>query len=75
MGDFVDMSNDEILRFQKMEKLLENKISRRFQNPQVRYGRLLAILIEHLYGQTVTAYEEEYEYHLSKKKLDSWNAD
>ena len=26
MGDFVSMSNDEILRFQKMEKLLENKI-------------------------------------------------
>ena len=25
------MSNDEILRFQKMEKLLENKISRRFK--------------------------------------------
>ena len=31
MGDFVGMSNDEILRFQKMEKLLENKISRRFK--------------------------------------------
>ncbi|WP_444849106.1 hypothetical protein [Metamycoplasma hominis] len=31
MGDFVSMSNDEILRFQKMEKLLENKISRRFK--------------------------------------------
>ncbi len=32
MGDFVSMSNDEILRFQKMEKLLENRISRRFSN-------------------------------------------
>ena len=31
MGDFVSMSNEEIWRFQKMEKLLENKISRRFK--------------------------------------------
>ena len=31
MGDFVSMSNDEINRFLKMEKLLESKISRRFQ--------------------------------------------
>lgn len=31
MGDFVSMSNDEINRFMKMEKLLESKISRRFQ--------------------------------------------
>ncbi len=30
MGDFVSMSNDEINRFMKMEKLLESKISRRF---------------------------------------------
>ena len=30
MGDFVSMSNDEINRFLKMEKLLESKISRRF---------------------------------------------
>ena len=31
MGDFVSMSNEEIWRFQKMEKLLESKISRRFK--------------------------------------------
>ena len=31
MGDFVSMNNDEIWRFSKMEKLLENKISRRFK--------------------------------------------
>ena len=31
MGDFVSMSNDEISRYMKMEKLLENKISRRFK--------------------------------------------
>ena len=31
MGDFASMPNDEILRYQKMEKLLESKISRRFK--------------------------------------------
>ncbi len=31
MGDFVSMSNDEINRFLKMEKLLESKIARRFK--------------------------------------------
>ena len=31
MGDFVSMSNDDINRFMKMEKLLESKLSRRFQ--------------------------------------------
>ena len=65
MGDFVSMSNDEILRFQKMEKLLENKISRRFKIRRLDKDDF-GYLIEHLYGQTGTAYEE-YEYHLSKE--------
>ncbi|MHC5521456.1 ATP-binding protein [Metamycoplasma hominis] len=69
MGDFVSMSNDEILRFQKKEKLLENKISRRFKIRRLDKDDF-GYLIEHLYGQTGTAYEE-YEYHLSKKKLDN----
>ena len=69
MGDFVSMSNDEILRFQKMEKLLENKISRRFKIRRLDKDDF-GYLIEHLYGQTGTAYED-YEYHLSKKKLDN----
>lgn len=68
MGDFVSMSNDEIWRFQKMEKLLENKISRRFKIRRLDKDDF-GYLIEHLYGQTGTAYED-YEYHLLKKKLD-----
>ena len=31
MNDFVSMTNDEINRYMKMEKMLENKISRRFK--------------------------------------------
>ena len=69
MGDFVSMSNDEILRYSKMEKLLSNKISRRFKIRPLNKDDF-GYLIEHIYGQTGTAYEE-YEYHLSKKKLDN----
>lgn len=67
MGDFVSMSNEEIWRFQKMEKLLENKISRRFKVRRLNKDDF-CYLIEHLYGQTGTAYED-YEYYLPKKRF------
>ena len=67
MGDFVSMSNDEILRFQKMEKLLENKISRRFKIRRLDKDDF-GYLIEHIYGRDGVAYED-YEYQLPKKKL------
>lgn len=67
MGDFVSMSNDEVARFQKMEKLLENKISRRFKVRRLDKNDF-GYLIEHLYGQSGTAYED-YVYHLPVKKL------
>lgn len=67
MGDFVSMSNDEIGRFSKMEKLLENKISRRFKIRRLDKDDF-GYLIEHLHGQSGTAYED-YEYSLPKKKL------
>lgn len=66
MGDFVSMSNDEIGRFSKMEKLLENKISRRFKIRRLDKDDF-GYLIEHLHGQSGTAYED-YEYSLPKKK-------
>lgn len=67
MGDFVSMSNNEIGRFAKMERLLENKISRRFKVRRLDKNDF-GYLIEHLYGQTGTAYED-YEYYLPSKKL------
>ncbi|SHK42810.1 AAA-like domain-containing protein [Clostridium cavendishii DSM 21758] len=67
MGDFVSMSNNEIGRFAKMEKLLENKISRRFKVRKLNKNDF-GYLIEHLYGQTGTAYED-YEYYLPNKKF------
>ena len=67
MGDFASMPNDEILRYQKMEKLLESKISRRFKVRRLDKNDF-GYLLEHLYGQSGTAYED-YEFHLPKKKL------
>ena len=67
MNDFISMPDDEINRYMKMEKLLENKISRRF-----KFRRLdkndFGYLIEHIYGRDGVAYEN-YEYSLPKKKL------
>ena len=67
MGDFVSLSNDEINRYTKLEKLLENKISRRFKVRRLDVNDF-GYLIEHLYGRQGVAYED-YEYQLPKKKL------
>ena len=67
MNDFVSMSNDEINRYTKMEKLLENKISRRFKVRRLDRNDF-GYLIEHLYGVNGIAYED-YEYLLPKRKL------
>ena len=67
MNDFVSMPNDEINRYMKMEKLLENKISRRFKVRRLDKNDF-GYLIEHLYGRDGIAYED-YDYSLPKKKL------
>ena len=65
MNDFVSMPNDEINRYMKMEKLLENKISRRFKVRRLEINDF-GYLMEHLYGRDGIAYED-YEYQLPKK--------
>ena len=60
--------NDEINRYMKMEKLLENKISRRFKVRRLEIHDF-GYLMEHLYGRDGIAYED-YEYQLPKKKLN-----
>ena len=67
MNDFVSMPNDEVSRYMKMEKLLENKISRRFKVRRLEVSDF-GYLIEHLYGRDGIVYEE-YDYPLPKKKL------
>ena len=68
MNDFVSMPNDEINRYMKMEKLLENKISRRFKVRRLEINDF-GYLMEHLYGRDGIAYED-YEYQLPKKELN-----
>ena len=65
MNDFVSMPNDEINRYMKMEKLLENKISRRFKVRCLEINDF-GYLMEHLYGRDGIAYED-YDYQLPKK--------
>ena len=67
MNDFVSMPNDEVNRYLKMEKLLENKISRRFKIRRLETNDF-GYLIEHLYGRDGIAYED-YVYSLPKEKL------
>ncbi|MFR1611298.1 MAG: ATP-binding protein, partial [Anaerobutyricum soehngenii] len=67
-NDFVSMDNDEINRYMKMEKLLENKISRRFKIRRLEKNDF-GYLMEHLYGKDGVAYED-YEYSLPKEKQD-----
>ncbi|AXU86750.1 TPA: ATP-binding protein [Clostridioides difficile] len=67
MNDFVSISNDEINRYMKMEKLLENKISRRFKIRRLEKNDF-GYLIEHIYGRDGVAYED-YEYSLPKRKM------
>lgn len=66
MGDFVTISDEEMHRFFKMEKLLEAKITRRF-----KFRRLdekdFGYLIEHFYGQTSVPYYD-YEYRLPRER-------
>ena len=65
MNDFVSMPNDEINRYMKMEKLLENKISRRFKVRRLEINDF-GYLMEHLYGRDGIVYED-YDYQLPKK--------
>ena len=57
MGDFVSMPNDEIRRYSRMEKLMENKLSRRFKVRRLDKNDF-GYLLEHIYGRTGTAYED-----------------
>lgn len=68
MGDFVVMSNDEIERFEKLEKLLHDKISRRFKVRQLE-PKDFGYLLEHLHGRSGIAYED-YEYYRDVEKTE-----
>ncbi len=64
MGDFVSMSKEEIKMYQKLEKLLYNKISRRFSMRRLSADDF-GYLIEHVNGKSGTAYDN-YRFHIQK---------
>lgn len=71
MGDFVSMPNDEIRRYSRMEKLMENKLSRRFKVRRLDKNDF-GYLLEHIYDRTGTAYEDfEFTLPLKKRKRDT----
>ena len=71
MGDFVSMPNDEIRRYIRMEKLMENKLSRRFKVRRLNKNDF-GYLLEHIYGRIGTAYEDfEFTLPLKKRKRDT----
>lgn len=67
MGDFVSISNNEINRYMKLEKLLESKLSRRFKIRRLD-KKDFGYLIEHIHGNSDTAFED-YNYDFPVKKL------
>ena len=71
MGDFVSMPNDEIRRYIRMEKLIENKLSRRFKVRRLNKNDF-GYLLEHIYGRTGTAYEDfAFTLPLKKRMCDT----
>lgn len=69
MGHFTVVSNDEIERFKKMEKLLKDKLSRRFKVRQLE-AKDFGYLIEHLNGKSGVSYED-YHYPMEIIKTDT----
>lgn len=68
MGDFVSLPKEDISRYQGLEALLENKLTRRFKVRRLN-KQDIGYLIEHLYGKTETPYEE-YDYPLPTEELE-----
>lgn len=69
MGDFVVVSNDEIERFEKLEKLQNDKLNRRFKVRQLE-KKDFGYLLEHLHGQSGISYED-YQFHMPVVKTDT----
>lgn len=67
MGDFVSVSNAETERYQRLEKLLESRLSSSFKIRRAEH-KDFGYIIEHIYGKSGVAYED-YKYYLPHVKL------
>lgn len=66
MGDYITMNNELVNRYSKMERLLYDRIRRRFKMRPVTENDI-GYIIEHISGQNGTAYED-YEIYIPRKK-------
>lgn len=57
MGDYLTMDNGEIRRYKSVERMLEDKLGRRFKVRQLD-GNDFGYVIEHLYGMSGVAYDD-----------------
>ena len=64
MNDFVSVNNDEIERYLKLERLLENKIIKRFKMRRLDKNDI-GYILEHIYAKKIEVYED-YIYTLPK---------
>ena len=64
MNDFVSVNNDEVERYFKLERLLENKITKRFKMRKLDKNDV-GYILEHIYAKKIEVYED-YTYTLPK---------
>lgn len=67
MGDFISVSNAEVERYERLERLLERRLSANFQMRRAEQ-RDFGYIMEHIYGKSGVAYED-YNYYLPHIKL------
>lgn len=68
MSDFVSMSDRDLNRYFKLEKLLKSKISRRFKIRRLDKNDF-GYVLEHLHGKNDYVYEN-FEFYLPTKKVN-----
>lgn len=67
MGDFVSVRNKEIERYQRLERLLEKRLSGNFKIRRAEQ-KDFGYIMEHIYGKTGVAYDD-YQYCLPHMKI------
>lgn len=68
MGDFLTISNAEIRRYLKLEKLLNSRISKQFRLRRLE-SKDFGYIVEHLYGLKKTPYYQ-YAYEFPTERLE-----
>lgn len=67
MGDFISVANAEIERYERLERLLERRLSGSFQIRRAEH-KDFGYIMEHIYGKSGVAYED-YKYYLPHVRL------